>query len=79
MGVPYPNWWQCDGAIIISKIRGNPQFGLEADQTLNLIAAQAARGGGELAIFWLWFLKNGVGILLAMKWHQPSCRTTAAD
>jgi len=49
--------------VIMGKIRGNPQFGLEADQTLNLIAAQAPRGGGELAIFWVWFLENGTGVL----------------
>jgi hypothetical protein len=28
-----------------------------------VIAAQAPRGGGELAIFWLWFLENGTGML----------------
>jgi hypothetical protein len=63
VGLPHPDWLARDGAVIMGKIRGNPQFGLEADQTLNLIAAQAPRGGGELAIFWVWFLENGTGML----------------
>jgi hypothetical protein len=63
VGLPHPDWLARDGAVIMGKIRGNPQFGLEADQTLNLIAAQAPRGGGELAIFWVWFLENGTGTL----------------
>jgi hypothetical protein len=63
VGVPYPDWLARDGALIMGRIRGNSQFGLEADQTLNLIAAQAPRGGGELAIFWLWFLEDGSGML----------------
>jgi len=63
VGLPHPDWLTRDGAVIMGKIRGNPQFGLEADQTLNVIAAQAPRGGGELAIFWLWFLENGTGML----------------
>jgi hypothetical protein len=49
----------------MGQIRGNPQFGLAADEKLNLIAAQAPRGGGELAIFWVWFLENGVGMLFS--------------
>jgi hypothetical protein len=65
VGLPYPNWLERDGALISGKIRGNPQFGLEADQTLNLIAAQAPRDGGELATSWLWFLENGVGMLFS--------------
>jgi hypothetical protein len=44
-----------DGALIMGKIRGNPEFGLAAGETLNLIAAQSPCGGGELATFWLWF------------------------
>jgi hypothetical protein len=63
VGLPHPEWLARDGAVIMGKIRGNPQFGLEADRTLNLIAAQAPRGGGELAIFWVWFLENGTGVL----------------
>ena len=49
----------------MGRIRGNPHFGLAAGETLNLIAAKSPRGHGELAIFWLWFLKNGVGMLFS--------------
>ena len=47
----------------MGQIRGNPNFGLATNQTINLIAAELPRGGGELAIFWLWFLENGTGML----------------
>src|SRR5262249_28050468 len=59
----YPDWPARDHAIIMGRIRGNLNFGLATDQTINLIAAQLPRGGGELAIFWLWFLENGTGML----------------
>ena len=64
-GLPYPDWLARDGALIVGRIRGNPRFGLAADETLNLIAAQAPSGVGKLAIFWLWFLENGVGMLFS--------------
>jgi hypothetical protein len=47
----------------MGRIRGNPDFGLAANQAINLIAAELPRGGGELAVFWLWFLENGTGML----------------
>jgi len=65
VGVPHPDWLKRERASIMGQIRGNPQFGLAADEKLNLIAAQAPRGGGELAIFWVWFLENGVGMLFS--------------
>jgi hypothetical protein len=67
VGMPYPNWLEREGALalIMGKIRGNSAFGLTAGETMNLIAAQAPRGGGELAIFWLWFLENGTGMLFS--------------
>jgi len=65
VGTPFPDWLESDGALIMGQIRGNPEFGLASNQTLNLIAARAPRGGGELAIFWVWFLENGVGILFS--------------
>jgi len=63
VGLPHPDWLARDKGIIMGKIRGNPNFGLAADQTINLIAAELPRGRGELAIFWLWFLENGTGML----------------
>lgn len=63
VGLPHPDWLARDGGIIIGTIRGNSNFGLTADQAINLIAAELPRGGGELAIFWLWFLENGTGML----------------
>jgi len=65
VGLPVPNWLKLGGGRIMGSIRGNPQFGLAPGETLNLIAAKSARGHGELAIFWLWFLKNGVGMLFS--------------
>ncbi|HEY7247545.1 MAG TPA: hypothetical protein VH678_27040 [Xanthobacteraceae bacterium] len=49
----------------MGRIRGNPQFGLAAGEQLNLIAAQAPRAPGELAIFWVWFLESGIGVLFS--------------
>jgi hypothetical protein len=49
----------------MGQIVGNADFGLEPDETLNLIAASAEKGDGVLAIFWLWFLENGVGTLFS--------------
>jgi hypothetical protein len=65
VGLQRPNWLESAGATIMGRIRGNPAFGLAADQTLNLIAAETPGIHGELAIFWLWFLENGVGTLFS--------------
>jgi hypothetical protein len=61
--LPRPDWVAHGGGRIRAQIRGNPDFGLAADETLNIIAAESPRGRGELAIFWLWFLENGRGML----------------
>ena len=63
VGLPHPDWVVRDKGMIMGQIRGNPNFGLAPNQTINLIAAELPRGGGELAIFWLWFLENGTGML----------------
>jgi hypothetical protein len=63
VGLPRPDWVAGDNGTIMGQIRGNPDFGLAKDQTINLIAAELPRGRGELAIFWLWFLDNGTGML----------------
>jgi len=63
VGLPYPNWLADDGGVAMAQIVGNPNFGLTPEQTLNLFAAQLPRGGGELAIFWLWFTGEGNGVL----------------
>ena len=61
--LPRPDWVAHGGGRIRAQICGNPDFGLAADETLNIIAAGSPRGRGELAIFWLWFLENGRGML----------------
>jgi hypothetical protein len=63
VGLPKPDWVSRDNGVIMGQIRGNQDFGLAADQAINVIAAQLPRGGGELAIFWLWFLEDGTGML----------------
>jgi hypothetical protein len=65
VGPPHPDWVARDNGVVMGQILGNPNFGLAPDQALNLIAAQLSRGGGELAIFWLWFLGNGTGMLFS--------------
>jgi hypothetical protein len=65
VALPNPDWLTLDRARIMGKICGNQHFGLAADQTLSLIAAQAPRGGGEWAIFWVWFLENETGMLFS--------------
>jgi hypothetical protein len=65
VGLPLPNWLARSGAIIMGQISGNPDFGLQAGETLNMIAAQLPLGGGESTIFWTWFLDNGVGMLFS--------------
>ena len=64
-GVPYPDWVARDGGVIMGQIVGNSNFGLADCETLNLFAAPLDRGNGELAIFWVWFLENGVGMLFS--------------
>jgi hypothetical protein len=61
VGAPYPNWLSRDGGVAMGQIAGNPNFGLKPGQALNLFAAQLPRGGGEMAIFWLWFTADGNG------------------
>jgi hypothetical protein len=63
VGMPRPDWVADDKSVIMGQIRGNLNFGLAADQAINVIAAQLPRGNGVLAIFWLWFLDNGTGML----------------
>jgi len=63
VGLPRPDWVARDNGMIVGQVRGNANFGLAADEAINFIAAELPRGGGELAIFWLWFLENGTGML----------------
>jgi hypothetical protein len=63
VGLPYPDWVSRDGGVLMGLITGNPAFGLSPGQSLKLIAAQLPRGGGELAIFWVWFTGDGDGVL----------------
>jgi hypothetical protein len=49
----------------MGQIVGNANFGLKPDETLNLVAAELPRGGGEVAIFWVWFLGTGAGMLFS--------------
>jgi hypothetical protein len=63
VGLPYPDWVERDHGVVMGQIIGNPNFGLGSGEALNLIAAELPRGGGELAIFWVWFAGNGNGVL----------------
>lgn len=63
VGIPYPDWLERDKGVVMAQIVGNANFGLNPGQALNLIAAPLPRRGGELALFWLWFLENGTGML----------------
>jgi hypothetical protein len=65
LGLPYPDWLARDKAVVMGQIVGNSDFGLAPCETLNLIAATADKGDGELAIFWVWFLDNGVGMMFS--------------
>jgi len=65
LGLPKPDWLARSGASIMGQIRGNPNFALQPDEVLNLIAAESRLGGGELTIFWVWFLANGVSTLFS--------------
>ncbi len=65
VGLPKPDWLEQDRGMIIVQIRGNPNFGLATNEAINIIAAQLPRGRGELAIFWLWFLEDGRGMLFS--------------
>jgi hypothetical protein len=65
VGPPQPDWVERDNGVVMGQILGNQNFGLGPNQTLNLIAAQLPRGRGEMAIFWLWFLENGSGMLFS--------------
>jgi|ERR1700733_450240 len=65
VGLPFPDWLARDGGVAMGQIIGNPSFGLAPGQVLNLVAAELQRGKGELAIFWVWFLGNGTGMLFS--------------
>ncbi|HEY1648917.1 MAG TPA: hypothetical protein VGF96_13125 [Terracidiphilus sp.] len=65
VGLPYPDWLARDNAAVMGQITGNPNFGLQPDQVLSLIAAEMPGPSGELSIFWVWFLDNGVGMLFS--------------
>lgn len=63
VGLPYPNWLSRDNGVAMGQITGNPDFGLQPGQSMNLFAASLPRGGGAEAIFWLWFTAEGNGVL----------------
>jgi hypothetical protein len=63
VGLPYPDWLSRDAGVAMGQITGNANFGLQPGQTLNLFAAELPRGGGAMAIFWLWFASSGDGVL----------------
>lgn len=63
VGLPYPDWLARDGGTAMAQIVGNADFGLQPGMTLNLFSAQLPRGGGAVAIFWLWFTGDGNGVL----------------
>jgi hypothetical protein len=65
VGLPHPDWLSLNKAVVMGKIVGNSAFGLADDETLYLIAATADKGNGVLAIFWVWFLENGVGMMFS--------------
>jgi len=76
IGVPVPDWVSQGHGVVMGQIRGNANFGLEPDEALNLIAAEMPAAGGELAIFWVWFLDNGVGMLFSeAKYIHPLSHT----
>jgi hypothetical protein len=63
VGMPFPDWVARSQGRVMAQITGNADFGLGSGQQLNLIAAELPRGGGEKAIFWVWFLGDGTGML----------------
>jgi hypothetical protein len=65
VGLPFPDWLDRDGGKVVGQVVGNPNFGLGPREVLNFIAAELPRGHGELAIFWVWFLGNGDGMLFS--------------
>jgi hypothetical protein len=65
VGLPYPDWLTRDNGEVMGQIAGNANFGLDSCETLNLFAANADKGNGEFAIFWVWFLENGVGMMFS--------------
>ena len=65
VGLPYPDWVARDHGVVMARIAGNPSFGLRHGETLDLVAAELPRGGGEVAIFWVWFLGTGAGMLFS--------------
>jgi hypothetical protein len=74
LGLPYPNWLARDNAVVMGQIVGNSDFGLAPCEPLNLIAANADKGDGELAVFWVWFLGNGVGMMFSEATFKNSDR-----
>jgi hypothetical protein len=65
IGVLFPDWPARDNAVIMGQIKGNPDFGLEEDQVLNIFAGKNPGESGELGTFWVWFLENNVGMLFS--------------
>jgi hypothetical protein len=63
--LPVPDWVADADGEVMGQIVGNPHFGLGPYETLNLIAAKVDMGGGQLSIFWVWFLENEVGMLFS--------------
>jgi hypothetical protein len=63
VGPPVPDWPAKDRAVIMGQIKGNPDFGLEKDQVLNIISGKNPGDFGALGLFWAWFLQNNVGML----------------
>jgi hypothetical protein len=60
---PVPDWLARDQAVLMGQIGGNPDFGLEEKQVLNIFAGKNPGDFGAMGTFWVWFLENDVGML----------------
>lgn len=63
IGVPRPDWVAAANGQIAASITGNPAFGCQPGETLNLIRCPFQRGPNEEALFWVWFTAEQVGVL----------------
>jgi hypothetical protein len=70
VGIPRPDFVAADGGVVKATITGNADFGLDPQQTLQVIRVSMPRGPNPngidvTSLFWFWFTDDQRGVLFS--------------
>jgi hypothetical protein len=70
VGLPRPDFVSADHGVVKATVSGNPDFGLDPEQTMSMIAVSMPRGANKngidvTSLFWFWFTDDQKGVLFS--------------